>query len=213
MTLFVENHQLDPNPFWSTPLNLSTIPSAHTVALFDQNGYDLSELEIMYSLVNANWHTQHRNYTHIALKKPWFTQQPEAIQDHVLNHALLFERKGYAGAAREQLETWAQQIPLFYKVARYRPKWGLDFSMDWADTAGNVFEIFHYEFDSFDFEEIQTIKAKLEKLFLSTDWNAAARELLRRKTEWHDLDFFAQSDYKCAFFGLPSERFKMVAWQ
>jgi hypothetical protein len=50
-------------------------------------------------------------------------------------------------------------------------------------------------------------------MFLNQDWEAAAKELLRRKQEWHDLDFFTQSDYKCAFFGLPSERFKMVAWQ
>jgi hypothetical protein len=155
----------------------------------------------------------HRNYTHIALKKPWFLQEPEVAEGAVLNHALLFERKGYAGAALEQLETWAQQIPLFYKVARYRPKWGLDFSIDWADTQGNVFEIFHYEFDSFDYSEIQQVKAQLEPMFLNQDWEAAAKELLRRKQEWHDLDFFTQSDYKCAFFGLPSERFKMVAWQ
>ena len=213
MTLSLADSQFDANAFWTNALLEQTCPPANLVALFDQNGYDLSELEIMYSKVNANWHSMHRNYTHIALKKPWFLQEPAVEEGAVLNHALLFERKGYAGAALEQLETWAQQIPLFYKVARYRPKWGLDFSIDWAETQGNVFEIFHYEYDSFDYTEIQQVKSQLEPMFLNQDWEAAAKELLRRKQEWHDLDFFAQSDYKCAFFGLPSERFKMVAWQ
>jgi hypothetical protein len=213
MTISLADSQFDDNAFWTNALLEHTCPSAHSVALFDQNGYDLSELEIMYSKVNANWHSMHRNYTHIALKNLWFVQEPEVEEGAVLNHALLFERKGYAGAALEQLETWAQQIPLFYKVARYRPKWGLDFSIDWADTQCNVFEIFHYEFDSFDYTEIQQVKSQLEPMFLNQDWKAAAKELLRRKQEWHDLDFFGQSDYKCAFFGLPSERFKMVAWQ
>jgi len=213
MTISLADSQFDDNAFWTNALLEHTCPPAHSVALFDQNGYDLSELEIMYSKVNANWHSMHRNYTHIALKNLWFVQEPEVEEGAVLNHALLFERKGYAGAALEQLETWAQQIPLFYKVARYRPKWGLDFSIDWADTQCNVFEIFHYEFDSFDYTEIQQVKSQLEPMFLNQDWKAAAKELLRRKQEWHDLDFFGQSDYKCAFFGLPSERFKMVAWQ
>jgi hypothetical protein len=149
---------------------------------------------------------------HIALKSEWFTQ-PSKTHGAVINHALLFERKGYTGAALAQLHAWAQKIPLLYKVIRLRPKWGLDFSMDWADDSGNVFEVFHYEFDSFDYSEIQDIKLQLDEKLLHTDWNAAAQELLRRKSEWHHLGFFEQSDYKCAFFGLPSERFKMVAWE
>jgi hypothetical protein len=130
----------------------------------------------------------------------------------VINHALILERKAYAGAALTQLEAWAVHVPLLYKVIRMRPKWGLDFSMDWADDSGNVFEILHYEFDGFDYAEISQMKHMLDVKFQNTDWEAAAQELLRRKSEWHHLNFFDQSDYKCAFFGLPSERFKMVIW-
>ena len=213
MSIKLVDVDFDPRPCWHIPLDQTECPSIHTVDLFDQNGYDLTCLEVMYSLKNVNWHSMHRNYTHVALKKSWFVQTPKKIQGSVLNHALVFERKGYSGAAKQQLETWAQQVPLFYKVARYKPKWGLDFSMDWVDVEGNVFEIFHYEFDSFDCDEITQVKHNLQEKFLQIDWDAAAGELLRRKHEWHDLDFFAQSDYKCAFFGLPSERFKMIAWE
>lgn len=213
MTLKLIDVAFNPDPFWRNALDQAECPCAHSVDLFDQNGYDLCELEIMYSHKNDNLHSMHRNHTHVAIKQPWFTQEPFQSHDSVLNHALIFERKGYAGAALDQLETWAKQQPLFYKLSRYRPKWGLDFSMDWADYLGNVFEVFHYEFDSFDYDEIIHVKNILENKLLHIDWNAAANDLLRRKKEWHNLDFFAQSDYKCAFFGLPSERFKMVAWE
>jgi hypothetical protein len=46
----------------------------------------------------------------------------------------------------------------------------------------------------------------------STDWNHAAQQLLKRKSEWFDLDFFGQSDWKCKYFGIVKERFKMVIW-
>jgi len=180
--------------------------------LFDQNGYDLTPIEILYSQVNDNSHSTHRNHAHVALKQEWF-QQCEKTHGSVINHALIFERKAYAGAALAQLQTWATQLPMLYKVCRMRPKWGLDFSMDWADAEGNVFEILHYEFDSFDYQEIHDLKISLEQKFLVTDWDAAAQELLRRKSDWHHLGFFEQSDYKCEYFGLPSERFKMVIWE
>ena len=31
--------------------------------------------------------------------------------------------------------------------------------------------------------------------------------------EWINLEFFQQSKYKTDFFGLPTERFKLVAWE
>jgi hypothetical protein len=203
--------EFDAQPYYSNPIDFKNVPGPESVALFDQNGYDLTDLEIAYSKLNSNAHSNHRNHTHTALKTQWFSQ-PLKYQGSVLNHALIFERKGYAGAALDQLQTWAQKNPLLWKVARIRAKWGVDFSIDWADTEGNVFEILHYEYDSFDFEEAQAVKALLEKKFSREDWDHAAQCLLKRKIEWHDLDFFAQSDWKANFFGLGPERFKMVLW-
>lgn len=202
---------LNPDGYWHMPLPDNLHPTPDWVHLFDQNGYDLTPIECMFSEVNQGGHSEHRNSAHIACKYDWFTQ-PEKTHGAVINHALIFERKAYAGAALAQLEAWAVQLPLLYKVIRMRPKWGLDFSMDWADAQGNVFEILHFEFDGFDYAEIAQMKHMLDVKFLNTDWDAAAQELLRRKPEWHHLNFFEQSDYKCEFFGLPSERFKMVIW-
>ncbi|PXX15509.1 hypothetical protein C8R27_11048 [Nitrosomonas ureae] len=207
----LSDHQFTPNGYWNRPLESSKPPTARELALFDQNGYDLTDLEQRYAEVNcvlAKAHREHRR----ALKSPWFTQ-PERVEGAVLNHSLLFERKGYSGEALEQLEQWAQANPLVYKIIRMRPKWGLDFSMDYVDRAGNVFEVLHWEYDGFDFEEVETRKQQLEPKLAAIDWDDAAASILKLKDQWHHLDFFAQSDWKCNYFGIVKERFKMVIWE
>lgn len=209
--LDLTHHQFNPGGYWDRPLKSVNPPAAHDLALFDQNGYDLTDLEQRYAEINltpAKAHREHRR----ALKAPWF-MQPERVEGAVLNHSLLFERKGYTGEALEQLESWAQINPLVYKIIRMRPKWGLDFSMDYADRAGNVFEVLHWEYDGFDFAEVAERKQQLEVKFAATDWDDAATRILKLKDQWHHLDFFAQSDWKCNYFGIVKERFKMVIWE
>ena len=210
--VILTTNNFNSNGYWTTPIHAPECPTYSMLSLFDQNGYDLSLLEIEYSKVNLNLHSIHRNYTHTALKMPWFVQD-EKLEGSVLNHSLLFERKGYQGEAYTQLVLWAEKNPLVWKVAKYRPKWGLDFSMDYSDKNGNVFEILHYEFDGFSYDEIQQRKIMLESILINIDWDWAAIQLLKRKDDWHSLDFFAQSLYKCNFFGIGAERFKMVAWE
>ncbi len=210
--LTLEGNTFDPNPHWCVPITVANMPGLDTVDLFDQNGYDLSELELMYCESNNGWASVHRNHHHIALRKLWFSQA-QLDRGAVLNHSLLFERKGFAGEARAQLESWAKQCPLLWKVVKIRPKWGFDFSIDWADEEGNVFEILHYEFDGFDHTEVDDQRLWHEEKFSSIDWEDAARTMLARKDEWHGLEFFEQSDWKCQFFGIGKERFKMVLWE
>jgi len=205
------DHQLISNGYWDRPLEDLDPPMAHELALFDQNGYDLTSLEQRYAEVNCTLAKAHREHRR-ALKSPWFTQ-PERMEGAVLNHSLLFERKGYSGEALQQLERWAQANPLVYKIIRMRPKWGLDFSMDYVDRAGNVFEVLHWEYDGFDFEEVETRKQQLEPKLAAIDWDDAAASVLKLKDQWHHLDFFAQSDWKCNYFGIVKERFKMVIWE
>lgn len=209
--LDLTNNQFNPEGYWNQPLDQLCPPLACDLALFDQNGYDLTDLEQRYAAVNLTPVHAHREHRH-ALKAPWFTQ-PDKVEGAVLNHSLLFERKGYAGGALEQLERWAQTNPLVYKIIRMRPKWGLDFSMDYVDRAGNVFEVLHWEYDGFDFEEVEVRKQQLQAKFATTDWDDAATRILKLKDKWHHLDFFAQSDWKCNYFGIVKERFKMVIWE
>jgi hypothetical protein len=212
LSVVLTDNEFDANGYWTNPVEkIVYLPTAEDVALFDQNGYDLTDLEKHYAY--SNWckpkkHREHR----VALKQPWFTQD-NIIEGAVLNHSLLFERKGYAGAALEELQHWARTLPLINKIIAIRPKWGLDFSMDYVDSKGNAFEVLHWEWDSFDYDEITAVKLEIEPVLAAIDWQDAAQNILAKKDQWHHLDFFAQSAWKCNYFGVPEERFKMVAWR
>jgi hypothetical protein len=207
------DNQFDSNGYWSKPIaKLTFLPTYEDVDLFDQNGYDLTHIEQHYASSNEADFASHRRHI-VALKRPWFAHTKTQLEGPVLNHSLLFERKAYAGAALEQLKRWAQDLPLLYKIIAIRPKWGLDFSMDYVDREGNAFEVLHWEWDSFDFTEIECIRKIIEPTLKSIDWADAGKEILKQKHKWHHLDFFAQSDWKCEYFGIPKERFKMVIWK
>jgi hypothetical protein len=211
-SVVITDNRFDANGYWTNPVEkIVYLPTAEDVALFDQNGYDLTDLEKHYAYSNWNKPKKHREHR-VALKQPWFTQE-HTLEGAVLNHSLLFERKGYAGAALEELQHWARALPLINKVIAIRPKWGLDFSMDYVDRQGNAFEVLHWEWDSFNYEEIQAVKLEIEPVLKAIDWQDAAQNILAKKAQWHDLDFFAQSAWKCNYFGVPEERFKMVAWR
>jgi hypothetical protein len=85
--------------------------------------------------------------------------------------------------------------------------------MDYVDDEGNAFEILHWEWDSFNYEEICAVKDKIEPVLLKINWDQAAQDLIKYKDNWHSLNFFDQSDWKCNFFGIPKEQFKMVIWR
>jgi hypothetical protein len=213
VTLTITSEQLNPAGHYTKPIHTDDplwLPPCDWVQLFDQNGYALCEMEQQYASVNQQVITEHRPWEQ-ALKYDWFVQEPTDT-GAVLNHSMLFERKGVADLAQDQLKSWCQQRPLFHKVLNIRPKWGLDFSMDWVDSDGNAFEILHWEYDDFVFDEIAERKVRYQSRFLAMDWMDAGQQLLKRRSEWQHLDFFAQSDWKCNYFGIEKEQFKQVVW-
>jgi hypothetical protein len=210
--IHLTDNLLDPNGYWDKPIaKLVYLPTPEDLALFDQNGYDLTVLEQHFAY--GNWVKPKKHREHIrAVKQDWFTQL-DRVEGAVLNHSLLFERKAYAGEALAELRFWAKTIPLVNKLIALRPKWGLDFSMDYVDRAGNAFEVLHWEYDGFDYEEVQVRKLQVQAKLATIDWDDAAQQILEHKDKWHHLDFFEQSHWKCDYFNIPRERFKMVAWQ
>ena len=208
----LSDSEFNPDGYWRNPIaKLLYEPTYEDVDLFDQNGYDLTQLERHYAYSNYVKPAKQRDYRY-AIKHNWFTQDIK-VEGAVLNHSSLFERKAYQGLALEQLQHWSKKLPLIYKIIAIRAKWGLDFSMDYVDREGNAFELLHWEWDSFSFEEVSAIKQEVEPRLQNIDWRDAANQMIKYKEKWHHLDFFAQSDWKCNYFGVPKERFKMVIWK
>jgi len=208
--LKLTDNKFNSNPYWSVPLD--TLKPMMTIDsdVFDQNGYDLCTVERLYADKNLSHSERVRNHRY-ALKQAWM-QQRYKQEGAVLNHANLFERKAYTGEALEQLHRWADIYPIYYRLINIKPKWGLDFSMDYYDRDGNTFEVLHWEYDGFDLDEVDSARAQVEDKLVSMDWDDAAKEILKRKDEWYLLDFFSQSAYKCKYFGIRNERWKMVIW-
>lgn len=208
----LSDSEFNSDGYWRNPIaKLLYEPTYEDVDLFDQNGYDLTQLERHYAYSNYVKPAKQRDYRY-AIKHNWFTQDIK-VEGAVLNHSSLFERKAYQGLALEQLQHWSKKLPLIYKIIAIRAKWGLDFSMDYVDREGNAFELLHWEWDSFSFEEVSAIKQEVEPRLQNIDWRDAANQMIKYKEKWHHLDFFAQSDWKCNYFGVPKERFKMVIWK
>lgn len=199
----------DPNPYWTTPIeNEELLLDKRTTSLFDQNGYHLTQIEQEYAKFNG-YGLQNRREEFV-IRKDWF--EWEKYEGAHINHSDLFERKSYAGEALEQLKHFAKQNPILYKIIKMKPKWGIDISIDFVDEH-RVFEVFHYEWDDFEFEKVDKMKNHIEKFILSKNWDEESEKLWDIKEEWINLDFFEQTEWRTNYFGLAPEKFKNVIWE
>lgn len=178
------------------------------VDLFDQNGYHLTKVEQAYLEVNGLTSIKRRNED--VIRKPWFVSSKR--NGVHINHSDLFERKGFSGLAYGQIKYHAHFNPILYKVLKMQPKWGIDISIDYVDSE-RVFEVFHYEWDSFDYSAVLEKKNEIEKFVLNSDWDSLANEVWDRRDEWMHLDFFGQSEWRTNYFNISPEKFKQIIWE
>ena len=174
---------------------------------FDREGYQLNGLEKEYHAVNeVSIHTEDRMARRVSddalnvVLQHWYTQ----IEDHpniFIDHAHILHRFGFAGEAREQLINEAIENPKLYKMVHIKPKYGLDFGIDWIDN-GQVIEMFHIELDCREYDKFCDIVEKLQKFIESADWPKLAEKLLATKFHWQQLDEYEQAEYKAKLFGL-----------
>jgi hypothetical protein len=209
MILLKTDRILNHERYWLKPIDQPL--KYDDLSLFDQNGYDLTRAEQYYASANGYKPKEHRY--RFTCKEPWYVESYRSIEGAHLNHADLYFRRGFGGDAREQLKEIVREQPVFHKLMSMRPKWGMDISVDYADKQGNVFELLHFEWDGFFFDHVLEMKRQVEHVIANIDWDEGAKEMLERKDEWHSLDFFGQSDWKQAFWGLPKEQFKEVIWK
>ena len=195
-------------PYFLNPTEeLDILKDFNSVNLFDQNGYHLTQAE--QSFLPYNGYSTIERRKEDCLRQNWIVWDKRSGAH--INHSDLFERKGFKDSAAAQLETVAKSNPMLYKLIRMKPKWGIDISIDYV-SEDKVFEIFHYEWDSFEYSLTADKKQEIEQFVISQDWDDIAKELWKKKDQWLYLDFFEQTKWRTDYFGLTPEKFKNVIW-
>lgn len=187
---------------------VEVLKDPNCVNLFDQNGYHLTKAEQVFLVRNGFEPVVRRHED--CLRYDWITSDKR--DGAHINHCDLFERKGFADQALEQLKVIAEEYnPMLYKLVKMKPKWGIDISIDYV-SENAVFEVFHYEWDAFNYDQVIEKKQEIEEFVTSQDWDDVAIRLWNKKDEWINLNFFEQTKWRTNYFGLSPEKFKNVIW-
>lgn len=167
------------------------------VRYFDNDGFQLSLLEQEYYKANRVFIT---NTLNRAGDRPqWMSCQHD---NFYLDHSMTPQRWCYVGEAKLQLEKQLKKFPSLIKYVNLKPKWGLDFALEYYDDV-TALEVLHIEFDFRNYYQAVAMKEELEKKIFSTDWNDFRQRLINKKDEWEKLQGMDQNDWKAQFWGLP----------
>tara|TARA_B100001564_G_C20352384_1_gene539562 strand:+ start:48 stop:674 length:627 start_codon:yes stop_codon:yes gene_type:complete len=207
--MILTDNKLNKKAYFTEPtLNIDVLVDKNSVDLFDQNGYHLTKAEQAYLKYNGYKPIERRHED--CLRYDWLVWDKR--EGAHINHSDLFERKGFAKDAKKQILEISKINPMLYKLIKMKPKWGIDISIDYV-SENAVFEVFHYEWDSFNFNAVIDKKGEIEEFMLKNDWDDIAKTLWNKKDEWYNLDFFEQTQWRTDYFGLSPENFKNVIWE
>tara|TARA_E500000318_G_scaffold76109_1_gene70708 strand:- start:4030 stop:4656 length:627 start_codon:yes stop_codon:yes gene_type:complete len=205
----ISDSKLHRNAYFLDPVeNTELLKDPYCVDLFDQNGYHLTKAEQAFLPYNGYSPIARRHED--CLRYDWIVWDKK--EGAHINHSDLFERKGFYSTALEQLEAIAPENPILYKLIKMKPKWGIDISIDYVSPDA-VFEVFHYEWDSFNYCHVMEKKQEIEEFVVKQDWDDIAKRLWKKKDQWFNLDFFDQTQWRTDYFGLSPEKFKNVIWE
>jgi len=185
--------------FLTTPIEESLLETLHLDS-FDKDGYELESVleQSFYQADNRILNTKIQD--HISDSSVWFYDDEKSQKGLVLDHSMILTRCSFSGQAREQLIRFSKNRPILNKLLALRPKWGLDFSLDFVEEC-RCFEVIHIEQDFLNYQDAQEAKYQLENMIESVDWFHGAKMLKRNFSEWSSLNSDDQSDYKARYFG------------
>lgn len=168
---------------------------------FDKDGYELTNLESSYALTNG-FDVNSKLYKY-AIQYDWYTQDSTDGYGAVIDHSLLLHRPYFAGTALDELKYHAKQYPMLHKLIQVRPKWGIDFSIDWIDDSGAL-ELVHFEYDSYHFEQAVAFKVMAEQIIGRTNWQDFSKDVYNLQHKWCNLGGVEQSNYKSNMLGIST---------
>lgn len=191
--------KFNPSPFLTKPISymeLETIPFRH----FDKDGYEVPAILERKFYEAEGVELNNEIQFHIAPVQEWYVDTEASERFLVLDHCMLLTRYALAGEAREQVISAERNRPILNKLLGIKPKWGIDFSLDYVDH-GFVMEVIHIEQDFDNIEDAQAAKERLENIIDNTDWYDGATRLWAKRDEWMNLSSDDHSDYKAQYFG------------
>jgi len=176
------------------------------VQCFDNDGFELSKLEQEYYKVNQIYLENCLN--HLGCHKQWIKCKDSKFK---VDHSLLLQRYKFKDYAEEQLVNYKKIFPELNKYLRLKPKWGLDFALEYYDYKYAI-EVLHIELDYSNYYLAIEKKEKLEKKILNTDWVNFTEYLKRKKEQWSSLPGMEQNDWKARYWGLEKAEFTKKAF-
>lgn len=199
MQLVKQNAKFTDHPFLLEPIEPRLVENL-SLKDFDKDGYEVPALLERAYYEKSGVKLNHDIQYHIAPVIPWYIDTTDSEEGLVLDHCMILCRYAFGGEARKQLEEVVERRPILRKLLNIKPKYGIDFSLDYI-SKDIVTEVIHIEQDFADINAAEQAKAKLEYIIETTDWEQGAKELLKRKSEWQNLSSDDHSDYKAQFFG------------
>lgn len=184
--------ELTSNPVCSTAVGDI---EAKDFLYYDKDGFELNIAEQKF--YRAQGHPLNDCLNHICYQQPWFEVR-YSDSPLILDHSMILHRCAYSGKAQEQLEQLKASIPYAALLLKTKAKWGFDFALD-AVIDGQIVEVLHVEYDSYDYEYFKTRMICMEYSIKHTDWIDAANRVWDKKAEWQHLRGFEQNHWKANF--------------
>ena len=197
MISFTNNRFVD-NPIITTSID-DALFTEDNIRYFDNDGFKPNLLEKEY--YKAQGIRLEDCLGFLGARYSWCTISD--MPNFILDHSMVLTRCGYGGAALEQIEHHSQQFPYLKKYMLARPKWGLDFALEYVDQDGYL-EVLHIEKDFANLQQAKITKAMLEQKLSNTDWISFVADLKDSKAEWQQLEGLHRNDWKARRWGEAS---------
>ncbi len=161
---------------------------------YDKDGFELNIAEQKYYR-EMNHPINYPILNHHCWQEPWFELEQQN-QGLILDHCIILHRCSYEGAAACQLAELKSRIPASGFLLNTKQKWGFDFALDAVDSQGNIFEVLHVEFDSYDYDHFNKTMINFDFTVRHVNWYDAAKKVSEHKADWEGLKGFEQNNWK-----------------